>query len=80
MIDRRAAAAGVMTAALVAACGSASSPTASSPPSVAPSTAAPVVGGATSPDPVRSVSLAGAFLERVNDPAARYRLEQPPVT
>ena len=77
MIYRRAAAAaGVMTVALVAACGSASAPTASGSPSVAPSTAAPVVGGATSPDPGRGVSLAGTFLERVNDPAARYRLDQ----
>ena len=75
MIDRRSAA-GLMTVALVAACASASAPTAGPPASAAPPSAGPVVGGATSPDPGRSASLAGTFLELVNDPAARYRLDQ----
>jgi hypothetical protein len=53
--------------------------TASPAPSAAPtgvSSAAPSAAGSASAAPGRSAALAEAFLERIRDPEARYRLDQ----
>lgn len=62
---------------LAAACATgASSPAPTVAPSVAPPSVAASPGSTGSPGPERTGAMAAAFLERIRDPNARYRLDQ----
>ncbi len=76
MIGRQPAIAGLLVSVVVAGCASGSSPSDIASPSVAASTAEPSTASSASPSVDRSETLAAAFLERIRDPGARYRLDQ----